>query len=216
MSTDAFTPGPHTTVRRSDRARYERDEIYRIVDEAELCHVGFIHDGRPAVIPMLHVRAGDSIMLHGAHPSRLARSLEGQVVSITATILDGWVLAKSAFHHSANYRSAVLYGRAERVHDHTRKAQVLNALTERIVPGRPATLRPTTDKEVRGTALLEIPITEASAKVRTGPPVEDDADLDLPIWAGVIPVVRTFGDPVPAHDLHPDATEPDHLGFFRS
>lgn len=214
MSTDSYTPDAFTTVRRHDRAHYERDAVHAILDEAPVAHVGFVDRGRPVVIPMLHARIDDAVYVHGAHPSRIARSLPGSVVCITATILDGWVLARSAFHHSANYRSAVAYGTARVVDDLGERRSVLDALMEKISPGRAPHLRPTTDKELRGTAVIGIPIESASAKVRTGPPIDDPEDVDLPIWAGIIPTGTTYGSPVAAPDLHADATVPEHLGFF--
>lgn len=206
---------PHTTLRRSDRGSYDLETIRHVLDEAPLCHIGLIDRDRPIVIPTLHVRVGDLVYLHGSPATRLFRAMKaGAMVCLTATILDGWVLARSAFHHSANYRSVMVFGHAEAVTDIERKRAALDALTDRIAPGRGETLRPMTDKEVGGTAVVSIPIVEASAKVRTGPPVDDDADYRLPIWAGVVPVTTSYGAPVADPRLHPDATLPDHLGFF--
>jgi nitroimidazol reductase NimA-like FMN-containing flavoprotein (pyridoxamine 5'-phosphate oxidase superfamily) len=188
-----------------------------VLDETALCHVGLIDRDRPIVVPTLHVRVGDVVYLHGSPATRLFRSMKaGAMVCLTATILDGWVLARSAFHHSANYRSVVVFGQVEVVTDIERRRAALDALTDRIAPGRRETLRPMTDKEVRGTAVVSIPIVEASAKVRTGPPVDDEADYSLPIWAGVVPVTTSYGAPVPDPLLHPAANLPDHLGFFTS
>lgn len=208
---------PHTTLRRSDRGSYDLEAIHRVLDEAQLCHVGLIDCDRPVVVPTLHVRVDDVVYLHGSPATRLFRRMKAGVdVCLTATILDGWVLARSAFHHSANYRSVVMFGHPDPVVDLDTKRTALDALTDRIAPGRRPTLRPMTDKEVRGTAVMAIPITEASAKARTGPPVDDDADYELPIWAGVVPVSTSYGAPVPDPRLHPAATLPDHLGFFTS
>lgn len=213
-SSESFTPSPYTKARRDDRARYDRQTVYDIIDAAPMCNVGFVHHNRPVVIPTLHVRIDDHVFIHGAHPTRLLRDLRGSTVCVTTTLLDGWVLARSAFHHSANYRSALVYGTARPVDDVAARHTVLDALMEKIAPGRSSCLRPTTEKEIRATAVLAIPIEEASAKVRTGPPVDEDDDMDLPIWAGVLPFRIGFEAPIPAPDLHSDATVPEHLGFF--
>jgi nitroimidazol reductase NimA-like FMN-containing flavoprotein (pyridoxamine 5'-phosphate oxidase superfamily) len=186
-----------TTIRFEDRARYERSDVYAILDAAFVGHVGLIaDDGRPVVIPMLYARDGDALLLHGSPATRLVRSLKrGIDVCVTVTLLDGLVLARSAFHHSVNYRSAVVLGRATPVDDRAERAAALELITDRIVPGRVPTLRPMTDKEVAGTAVLRIPITEASAKVREGWPVDDDEDYELPIWAGVVPLRTGYEAP---------------------
>lgn len=214
MST-AFSATEHTTLRRDDRASFDADTIHAILDAAPLCHVGIVDRGRPVVIPMLHVRIGDTLMLHGSHATRLFRTMKGTpVVCVTVTILDGLVLARSAFHHSANYRSVVLFGRPEQITDPEARRSALDALVDKTAPGRRPYLRPMTDKEIQGTAMVAIPIEEASAKIRTGPPIDDEADHELPIWAGVVPVSLQYGDPVPDPRLHPDATAPEVPGFF--
>ncbi len=211
-----LTPTQRTTVRREERSSYLRTDIESILDEAIFCHVGFVDTGRPVVIPMLHARLGDHVYLHGSPATRMFRVLKkGVEVSLAVTLLDGLVLARSAFDHSANYRSVVLFGTTEAIEDLDERRHVLDAFTDKLVPGRRPHLRPMTEKEVRATAVVRIPIGEGSAKIRSGPPIDEDADYALPIWAGVIPIVTTFGEPIPDPRQHPDATEPDHLGFFR-
>jgi hypothetical protein len=222
-----ISPTPHTRVRRADRATYERSTIHAILDEALVCHLGFVEiaDARPVVIPMLHVRVGDNLYFHGSPAGRIFRLLgRSPLVCATVTIVDGLVLARSAFHHSANYRSVVVMGRTEPVADLAARRSVLDALTDKLVPGRRPGLRPMTDKEVRGTAVVRLPIEEASAKIRSGPPIDDEDDYRLPIWAGVIPVTQVFGVPVPdprqLADIDPpgraDAIPPTRPGFVGS
>ncbi|HEV7919302.1 MAG TPA: pyridoxamine 5'-phosphate oxidase family protein, partial [Thermoanaerobaculia bacterium] len=174
-----------TTVRRlPKRGLYDRQTIHAIIDEALICHVGFVVEGAPVVIPTIHTRVGDTLYFHGSAASRMLRSLRGGVEAcVTVTLLDGLVLARSAFHHSMNYRSAVVFGTAREVTDAAEKLQVLHALVEHVAAGRSADARPPNDKELRQTLVLALPIEEASAKVRTGGPVDDDEDYALPIWA---------------------------------
>ncbi len=211
-----ITPTDRTTVRREERSSYDRSEIEAILDQALFCHVGFVDDGRPVVIPMLHARLGEHVYLHGSPATRMFRLFKkGHDVSVAVTLMDGLVLARSAFDHSANYRSVVMFGRTEAIEDLDERTAVLDAFTDKLVPGRRPSLRPMTEKEVRATAVVRVPMIEASAKIRTGPPVDDEADYALPIWAGVIPILTSFGEPIPDPRQHLDATEPDHLGFFR-
>lgn len=208
-------PSQRTAVRYAARGAYDRGTIDAVLDEALLCHVGFIDRGSPVVIPMLHARTGDDLLLHGSPATRMFRLLKrSPEVCVTVTLVDGLVLARSAFHHSANYRSVVVYGRPEPVEDLDRRRAALDAFVDKLVPGRREHLRPMTTKEVRGTAVVRIPIGEASAKLRTGPPVDDDADYALPIWAGVIPMSTVHGDPIPDPRQHEDAMMPDHVAFF--
>lgn len=203
-------PREHTRVRRDDRARYDTETIHAILDEAPLCHVGFVDGGRPVVIPILHARVGPRVLLHGSPATRLFRLLKtGPEVCVTATILDGLVLARSAFHHSANYRSVVLFGRPEPITDLTERRRALDALTDRLVPGRRPHLRPMTDRELQGTAVLGLDIDSASAKVRTGPPVDDEEDLTWPVWSGVVPMTSRYGEPIP--DPHSTSDLPAHV-----
>lgn len=209
-------PTDRTTVRREERSSFDTEEIYSILDEALYCDVGFIDGGRPVVIPTLHARIGDELLLHGSPATRMFRLLKaGPEVCVSVTLIDGLVLARSAFDHSANYRSVVVFGRTIPVTDTRRRRAALDAFTDKIVPGRRPSLRPMTEKEVKATAVMRLPLSEASAKIRTGPPIDEDADYALPIWAGVIPMHLSYGDPVPDPRLHPDATLPEHLGFFR-
>ena len=171
------------------RGAHDRETIDAILDEALICHLGIVHDGRPAVIPTLHARIGDEVFIHGSSASRMIRALAGGVeVCLTVTLVDGLVLARSAFHHSINYRSVVLYGTATAVTEAEAKERALEAFTEKLVPGRWADVRWPSPKELKGTAALALPIAEGSAKVRTGPPVDDDEDYALETWAGVVPM----------------------------
>jgi uncharacterized protein len=211
-----ITPTPNTAVRREERASYDRADIFSILDEALYCSIAFEDGGRPVVIPTLHARIGNSLYLHGSPATRLFRVLkQGPQVCVSVTLMDGLVLARSAFNHSANYRSVVLFGVTESITDLSERRQVLDAFTDKLVPGRRPHLRPMSDKEVRATAVMRLPIDEAAAKIRRGPPLDDEPDYELPIWAGVIPIVTSYGAPIPDPIQHPDATEPEHLGFFR-
>lgn len=184
-----------TTVRRvAKRGVYDAATIHSILDEALICHVGFVVDGQPVVIPTIHTRIGETIYFHGSQASRMLRNLrDGVPACVTVTLLDGLVLARSAFHHSMNYRSAVVFGTAREVTDDDEKRRVLEAIVEHVVAGRSSEARPPNEKELRGTMVLALPITEASAKVRTGAPVDDEEDYGMPIWAGVLPLAFTPG-----------------------
>ncbi len=205
-----------TTVKRmGERAAYDRDTIYAILDETYLCHVGVVVDDVPIVIPTLHARIGDDLILHGSPASRMLRNAKTQQISVTTTIVDGFVLARSALHHSMNYRSVVVVGQPEVV-PAEEKAATLDALVERLTPGRLPFLRAMTEQEVKATSVLRMPLVEASAKVRTGPPGDDEEDYDLPIWAGVVPVQSVYGEPEtdPAMRMHVDV--PEHVTNFRA
>ena len=193
-----FTPTPRTTVRRlAKRGVYARDTVYGILDEALVCHVGFVVDGQPMVIPTIHTRVDDTLYFHGSAASRMLRSLEkGVDACVTVTILDGLVLARSAFHHSMNYRSAVILGRGMPVTDREEKLRVLEALVEHVVPGRAAEVRAPNEAELKATLVIGMALSEASAKVRTGPPIDDEEDYALPIWAGVLPLTLRPGSPI--------------------
>ncbi len=184
-----------TTVRRLPaRAAYDRSLIHAILDEALICHVGFVVDGRPFVIPTIHVRVGERLYVHGSPASRMLKTLAGGVdVCVTVTLVDGLVLARSAFHHSMNYRSVVVFSTAQAVDDAEEKARVLQVLAEHLVPGRWRDIRVPTPGELKATLVLSLPIDEASAKVRTGPPVDDEEDYGLPTWAGVLPLTIAAG-----------------------
>jgi len=183
-------------LREAHRAVYDRDAIYNILDEAFVCHVGFAQEGQPFVIPTMFARVSDAIYFHGSAASRMLRALSGGLpVCITVTLTDGLVLARSVFNHSMNYRSVVALGKATLIDDPAEKQQALQAFTEKLIPGRWNDARQPNEKELKATSILKLPLTEVSAKVRTGD-VEDDADdYALPIWAGVIPM-RLVADPV--------------------
>jgi nitroimidazol reductase NimA-like FMN-containing flavoprotein (pyridoxamine 5'-phosphate oxidase superfamily) len=194
-----LSPTDRTRHRRlAERGSFDVGLINGIVDEALFCHVGFTVDGRAVVIPTIHARVDDQLYLHGAVANAMLKSLAGGVdVCVTMTIADGLVLARSAFHHSMNYRSVVIFGTAERVDDLDEKRRALDALVEHVVAGRGADARPPTESEMRKTLVVRLPIREASAKVRTGGPVDDEEDLALDIWAGVVPCRVTFDAPEP-------------------
>jgi nitroimidazol reductase NimA-like FMN-containing flavoprotein (pyridoxamine 5'-phosphate oxidase superfamily) len=194
-------------VREANRAVYDRAAIYRILDEGFVCHVGFTVDEQPFVIPTMYARVGDDFYFHGSAASRMLRGLgAGLPVCITVTLTDGLVLARSVFNHSMNYRSVVALGQAKLIDDPVEKLRALQAFTEKLIPGRWNDARQPNEKELRATSILKLPLTEVSAKVRTGP-VEDDADdYLLPVWAGVIPL-RTVADP-PLRDERCDPAIP--------
>ena len=192
------------------RGVFDRGAVYRILDEGFVCHVAFAVDGQPYAIPTGYARVGDAIYLHGSAASRMLRSLSaGLSVCVTVTLVDGLVLARSAFHHSVNYRSVVILGQARLVTDPDEKAAALRAFTNHIVPGRWEEVRPVTAQELLGTSVLVLPIEEASAKIRTGPPVDDEEDLEWPVWAGVVPLALQSGDPIPDTHVRPGTAPPD-------
>jgi nitroimidazol reductase NimA-like FMN-containing flavoprotein (pyridoxamine 5'-phosphate oxidase superfamily) len=194
-----FEPTPRTTVKRHPaRASYDREAVFSILDEAPLCHIGFVADEHPVVIPTIHVRVDDQLVLHGSPAGRMMRVLEaGAPVSIAVTLLDGLVLARSVFNHSMNYRSVVVFGRGSEITDPEAKLEAMRVFTEKILPGRWDDARQPTDREVRATMMAAVPITETSAKIRTGPPVDEVEDYGLEVWAGEIPLEVTAGRPVP-------------------
>jgi nitroimidazol reductase NimA-like FMN-containing flavoprotein (pyridoxamine 5'-phosphate oxidase superfamily) len=201
---------PRTKFRRvPQRGTHDRETIDAILDEALISHVGFVHDGRPAVIPTLHARVGDEVLLHGSAASRMLRALsDGFDVCLTATLIDGLVLARSAFHHSMNYRSVVLYGKARAVTGADQVEAALEAFTEKLVRGRWNDVRWPSKKELKATAVLALPIEEGSAKVRTGPPIDDDEDYELDVWAGVVPLRLTRDAAVPDPQLRDGIPQP--------
>jgi len=193
------------------RASYDRQTIDAIVDAALIAHVGTIRDGAPLVIPMLAVRDGDWLLLHGAPAAGTMRRGRGQQVCVEMTLLDGLVLARSAFHHSLNYRSVVVLGEAEVITDETERERALEVLMERLAPGRQEQLRPTAGKELKQTAVMRISLERASAKVRTGPPVDEEEDYGWPVWAGVLPVTTEIGQPLPDPRLDDGIEVPQHV-----
>jgi nitroimidazol reductase NimA-like FMN-containing flavoprotein (pyridoxamine 5'-phosphate oxidase superfamily) len=191
-----MTDRPRTEIRRKpERAAYDAATVDAILDEALICHVGFVaENGYPVVIPTIHARSGATIYLHGSPASRMLRAIkDGSDVCVTVTIVDGLVLARSVFHHSMNYRSVVIFGQPREVTDAEEKMRALEAITEHVARGRWADARQPSDMEFTGTTVVAMAIDEASAKIRTGPPGDDQEDYELPIWAGVIPVRQTFG-----------------------
>lgn len=209
-------PSARTTVKRvSERASYDVDVAHALLDEGFVCHVGLATDDGPVVIPMLYARDGDRLLIHGSPASRLMRGARGAEVCATVTHVDGLVLARSAFHHSVNYRSVVVMGRAEVIDDPGERLAALERLVEGIVPGRTGDARPPNDRELRATMVLALPLAECSVKVRTGGPLDDEEDMGLPVWAGVVPLTPVFGAPVadPAQD--PPLPVPDYAANYR-
>jgi uncharacterized protein len=192
-------PSARTTVKRHpERGAYDRDAIDAILDEALVCHVGFAIDGQPFVIPTIHARDGDVLYIHGSPGSRMLRNLRNGIdACVTVTLLDGLVLARSVYNHSMNYRSVVVLGRALEVTDPEEKLRAMRCVVEHIVPGRWDDARRPSEKEIKATTILALPLTEASAKVRTGPPTDDEEDLGLPVWAGVLPLSLRTDEPAP-------------------
>lgn len=198
--------------RRSERGNYDRQVVNQIVDEALYCHVGFVYEQQPYVMPTIHTRIGDQLYLHGAAASRMLRAIgEGIPVCVTVTILDGLVLARSAFHHSMNYRSVVILGKASVATDRAEKMRAMEAIVEHMIAGRWNDVRQPSEKELNATRVLKIPTEEASAKFRIGPPLDDEHDYTLPCWAGELPLKLAGGKPVAAPRLGPDVTLPKYL-----
>ena len=191
-------PTDRTKLKRlPKRGVFERAGVYRILDEAFICHVGFIVNNQPFVIPTSYARIDDRLMIHGSAASRMMRNLSEEIdVCVTVTLVDGLVLARSAFHHSMNYRSVVVFGKAKIVTGEREKYEALKAFTEHIVPGRWESIRPPTKNELKGTTVLSLDLREASAKIRAGGPVDDEEDYALDVWAGVLPLSLTIGAPV--------------------
>jgi nitroimidazol reductase NimA-like FMN-containing flavoprotein (pyridoxamine 5'-phosphate oxidase superfamily) len=202
-----YQPNERTRVSRlPKRAVYDQSQVHAILDEGFICHVGFAVDDQPYVIPTGYVRAGEKLYIHGSAASRMLRTLHhGIQVCVTVTLVDGFVLARSSFHHSINYRSVVVLGTAHLVVDREEKMDALRRFTNHIVPDRWEEARVPTDQELKATSVLVLPMEEVSAKMRTGPPVDDEEDYEIPIWAGVIPIQMRAGDPVPDDRLSPAA-----------
>jgi nitroimidazol reductase NimA-like FMN-containing flavoprotein (pyridoxamine 5'-phosphate oxidase superfamily) len=210
--TELFTPTEQTRVRRvPQRARYDRQTVYDILDTGLVCYVAFVLEGQPFVIPTSYARVDDQLYIHGSVMSRMVRSLSaGNPLSLNVSLIDGLVLARSAYHHSVNYRSVVVVGTAVEVTDTTEKIAALRALLEHATPGRWPQVRPPNERELRATAVLRIGIEDASAKVRSGPPIDDAGDYALPCWAGEIPLRLEAGAPVADPKLAPGVSPPDH------
>jgi nitroimidazol reductase NimA-like FMN-containing flavoprotein (pyridoxamine 5'-phosphate oxidase superfamily) len=198
------------------RGSYERELMKQILDEGFVCHVGFVIDGQSFVIPTGYARADDRLLIHGSQASRMLRTLEkGIDVCVTVTLIDGLVLARSAFHHSMNYRSVVIFGRATLIDEREEKLAALLALSEHMIPGRWADVREPNERELQQTTVLSLPLTEASAKVRVGPPLDDEEDYELPVWAGVIPLRMQAGKPIDDPRLHAGNTAPEYARDYR-
>ena len=207
---------PRTTVkRRAMRGVYDRATMEAILDEALLCHVGFVVDGQPYVLPTIYARVADRLYLHGSPANRMLRTLAGGLETcVTVTLLDGLVLARSAFHHSMNYRSVVVLGIARPVTDLVEKRRALDAIVEHVVPGRSG-VRPPSDAELKATTVLELPLTEGSAKVRTGSPIDDEEDYAIPVWAGVLPLSLVPSAPIADERLAAGIALPAYVSDYR-
>lgn len=211
-----FIPTKRTKVQRlPDRGKYDRETVFSILDEGFVCHVGFVVDGQPFVIPTNYGRVDETLYLHGSSASRMLRTIsEGVQVCVTATLVDGLVLARSAFHHSVNYRSVVVLGRAMPVENADEKMRALEAFTDHVVPGRWKDIRHPTESELKATSVLALPLEEVSAKVRVGPPKDDEADYTLPIWAGVLPLSVVAAAPISDPRLIAGLEPPTYLRAY--
>jgi uncharacterized protein len=214
--TESFTPTERTrVVREPHRGAYDRETIYKILDEGFVCHVGFAAEGQPFVIPTLYARVGDTIYFHGSAASRMLRaSANGVALCVTVTLTDGLVLARSVFNHSMNYRSVVAVGRATLVDASTEKGEALHAFTEKILPGRWADARQPNDKELKATSILKLPLTEVSAKIRSGPVQDDEEDYALQVWAGIVPLRLRAEAPVRDERCDPAIPTPEYAAKY--
>jgi nitroimidazol reductase NimA-like FMN-containing flavoprotein (pyridoxamine 5'-phosphate oxidase superfamily) len=210
-------PTPRTTVGRlPERARYDRDTIHAILDEGLVCHVGFAVDGQPFVVPSVYARWDDRLLIHGSAASRMVKALAGGAPAcVCVTLLDGLVLARSGFHHSMNYRSVVVVGEATEVTDPGEKREALDRIVEHVAPGRVESVRAPNANEMRATRVVALPLDEASAKVRTGPPKDDEEDYALPVWAGELPLLLRAGPPLPDPRLGPGIEVPPEVARWR-
>jgi nitroimidazol reductase NimA-like FMN-containing flavoprotein (pyridoxamine 5'-phosphate oxidase superfamily) len=208
-----YKPTERTQVKRlPKRGKYDQETVFSILDTAFVCHVGFTVDGQPYVIPTNFGRSGDMLYLHGSAASRMLRQLsEGIPVCVTVTHVDGLVLARSAFHHSVNYRSVVILGQARLVEDPAEKMEALRIFTEHVMKGRWNEVRQPTEQELKATTVLALPLDEVSAKVRTGGPIDDEGDYNLPVWAGVLPLTTSMKSPEPDPQRKNDPPVPEYL-----
>lgn len=214
MSTKpSFPVTPRSRIERlPKRGSYDKDVVYSILDQGIVCHVGLVTESGPVVIPTGYARRGDEILLHGSARSRLLnQAASGAPLCVAVTLVDGLVLARSTFHHSMNYRSVVLFGKPELIEDPAEKAEALEALVEHLVPGRTRDARAADAGELSATIVVRLPIDEASAKIRTGPPLDEDRDLSLDVWAGVLPFVRRPGEPVADEHTKNGTPVPDYV-----
>jgi nitroimidazol reductase NimA-like FMN-containing flavoprotein (pyridoxamine 5'-phosphate oxidase superfamily) len=209
---ETFAQTQRTTLRRlPKRGVFDRELVYDILDEGFICHVGFIAEGQLFVIPTGYARSEDRLYIHGSQASRMLRTLgQGIDVCVTVTLIDGLVLARSAFHHSMNYRSVVVFGQATVVAERAEKLEVLRALSEHMIPGRWDDVRQPSEQELKATSVLSLELTEASAKVRTGPPIDDEEDYELAVWAGVVPLRLVAGEPIADPRLPPGIAVPGY------
>src|SRR5262245_42489990 len=215
---NSFKPTTRTKLKRMvERGEYDRGIVYRILDEGFVCHVGFIVDGQPYVIPTGYGRIGDRLYIHGSAASRMLRSIAGGIpVCVTVTLVDGLVLARSAFHHSINYRSVVIFGKATIVSDAREKLAALETFTEHIIPGRWSEVRVPNEQEIKATTVLVLPLEEVSAKIRSGPPKDDPEDVEIPVWAGELPLRVEALAPVDDPNLRPGINPPPYaLNYSR-
>lgn len=214
---ESYEPTDRTTPTRArERVAYDHETVHAILDSAYVCHLGFVRDGSPVVLPTLYGRIGDRLYLHGSTGSRPLRMAgaapdPGLEVCVTVTHVDGLVLARSAFHHSINYRCVVVHGTAYQVTEEDEKKAALDALVDHVLPGRAADSRPGNAKELAATAVIRLDLREVSAKIRAGGPDDEPEDLALPYWSGVLPVAPTYGAPIPSDDLAPGTPEPAYL-----
>jgi nitroimidazol reductase NimA-like FMN-containing flavoprotein (pyridoxamine 5'-phosphate oxidase superfamily) len=213
---DTSTQTERTRVKRlPNRGAYDRETIYAILDSGFICHVGYVMDGQPYVIPTGHARIGDDLYIHGSSASRMLRNLaQGVDVCVTVTLVDGLVLARSAFHHSINYRSVVVLGKATLVEDAAEKDKALEAFTEHIIPGRWPEIRWPNELELKATSVLKLPIEEASAKIRVGDPKDDEEDYTMDVWAGVLPLATVPGEPIADSRLKEGTPVPEHVSEY--
>jgi nitroimidazol reductase NimA-like FMN-containing flavoprotein (pyridoxamine 5'-phosphate oxidase superfamily) len=210
--TQTLSATARTRLRRhAERGKTGHADLLAVLDAGMICHLGVIHDGAPLVLPTAYGRIGDTLYLHGSSANRSLHAADGQEVCVTVTHLDGLVCARSVFSHSVNYRCAVIFGTARIVTDEAERLAGLRAVTEQLIPGRWDAVRAPTRKELAATSVLAIPLAEASVKVRTGPPADEPADLDSPVWAGVVPMAVGFGAPQPDPALRPGIGAPEHI-----
>ena len=210
-ATGLSSTGRTALHRHKERGRTDREDLYAVLDAGLICHLGVTIDGVPVVLPTAYGREGDRLYLHGSSGNRSLLAADGHEVCVTVTHLDGIVCARAVFSHSMNYRCAVVFGTARLVRDDDERMNALRVITEQLVPGRWAAARPPSRKEMAATAVLEVPLTEASVKVRTGPPGDDPEDYGLDVWAGVLPAVLTFGEQQPDPTLAPGIGVPEHI-----
>jgi uncharacterized protein len=213
---DKFLQTERTTLKRlPKRGVFERERVYSILDEGFVCHVGFVVEGRPFVIPTGYGRLGDTLFIHGSAASRMLRTLAGNLdVCVTVTLIDGLVLARSAFHHSMNYRSVVIFGTASVVRETAEKIEALRAFSEHVIPHRWNEVREPNDNELKATMVLRLPLVEASAKVRSGPPLDDESDYELSTWAGEVPLRLVAQTPIPDPRLPQEVEIPLHIRSY--